>query len=290
MLNKAANSIFKIFIEIFIFDKKKRSYAKAKYAKRKLRKYIDAAVPENVIPQPEYKDEKIIWQYWHDGAENAPNLVQKCFASVKTYMAEYRQIILNYETIKDYVELPKRYYDLLELGKMSIAHFSDILRVYLLSKYGGTWIDSTIYLTGKVPEDIMKSKFFVFQKNPLTDDQQNKMSCFFIHAEPDSVNLAAMKNFLDLYWGENDFVINYFMFEHASTLFSEASPELKNEWSAMPYYDSDPTKPLQKYIFEDYTESGWQNFTSQSNIHKLSYKIIREQTSGKSYYDYIIQN
>ena len=40
-MNKLKNSIFKILIELFIFDKVKRSKIKARWAKRYLEKYIE---------------------------------------------------------------------------------------------------------------------------------------------------------------------------------------------------------------------------------------------------------
>ena len=293
MLNKVANSIFKIFIEIFIFDKTKRSKIKAKYAKYCIRKYVDSAAKNlKILPQNAAPQKRIIWQYWHQGKENAPELIQKCFESVKQQMPEYEQIILSFDTIKDYVDLPQRYYDLVKQGNMSIAHFSDILRTYLLSdpRWGGTWIDSTIYLTGKIPDDIMNSKFCVLQKNPQTDNQENKMSCFFIHSRPESANINALKNFLDKYWAENDFVINYFFYEHASTMLSDLTPELKQEWDSMPYYDAEITGLMQKQLLDKYSIEGWKALCEKTNIHKLSYKVICEKTSGKTYYDYILKN
>jgi len=287
-MNKLQNSLFKIFIEIFVFDKKKRARMKARHAKKYLQKYVDAAVKElPALQDKPASNDKIIWQYWHQCKENAPQLIQKCFESVKEYMPEYKQIILSYDNIKNYVELPKRYYDLLEAGKIPLALFSDILRLYLLSKYGGTWVDSTIYLTDKIPDDIMNSNFCVLQKNPETDAFEDKMSCFFIHSKCNSKHLEVLRRILDKYWSENDFPIHYFMFEHISTILSNITPELKAEWDSMPYYNAEITGELQKHLFDDYTQEGWNDFKQKTSIHKLSYKVIREETSGKSYYDWL---
>ena len=203
-------------------------------------------------------------------------------------MKGYKQIVLDYNSIKDYVELPDRYYRLLEDKKMKIAHFSDVLRVYLLEKYGGTWIDSTIYLTDKIPDEIMNSNFCILQKDILSDLSGNNNSCFFIHNKEYSAHIAMMKNILDKYWAENDFVINYFMFEHISTMSSQIKGELKDEWDNMPRYSAEITGELQKHLFDDFQSQNWEEFKKKTSIHKLSYKIIRNKTSGKSYYDYIM--
>lgn len=67
-MNKLKNSIFKILIELFIFDKVKRSKIKARWAKRYLEKYIEVQA-EGQLPADE--SHLPIWQYWHQGKENS---------------------------------------------------------------------------------------------------------------------------------------------------------------------------------------------------------------------------
>ena len=133
---KLKNSIIKICLEIFIQDKFKRSILKAKWTKYNLKKYADYALDKisefkNI---QEENNEKIIWQYWHQDIENVPKIVKKCLASIKKHYPEYKINVLSFDTIKDYIELPQRFYWLLENKKISIAHFSDVVRVNLLSK------------------------------------------------------------------------------------------------------------------------------------------------------------
>ena len=283
------NNIFKIFIELFIFDKKKRSIIKASYAKKNLLKYADFAVKTPFISDNS-GGEEIIWQYWHQGRENAPLLIQKCFKSVEKFEDGKKINVLSFDTIKNYVELPQKYYELLEAKKIPIAIFSDVLRLYLLEKYGGCWIDSTIYLTDKISQPVWDSDFCIFQKNPQTDLQENKMSCFFIRAKKGSVNLQAIKRAIEGYWEENDFLINYFMFEHLSTILSDKTLELKSEWDRMPYMSAAAAGELQSVMFEDFNLEKWHELQSKTPLHKLSYKILKDKTSGMSYYDYIVNN
>lgn len=289
---KLKNDIFKILIELFIFNKEQRMRVKSRWAKNHLKKYVNMAVSN--IPQmtaSSKTESNIIWQYWHQGEENAPDLIKKCLESVKRYNPDRKIIVLNYENIKDYIEIPTKYYDMVNNGKMRLAFFSDILRTYLLSEYGGTWIDSTIFLTGKIPQEIFESQFFVFSKNLQTDWMENRMSNFFIGVNC-KVNrkcktIECLKYALDKYWSENIFVLNYFMYEHIATLLSGTSL-CKDEWNKMPYYSAEDTGILQKIIFEDFNQDKIDKIKQKTNIHKLSYKILRENTGGKSYYDKII--
>ena len=285
---KIINSIYKIFLELFIFDKKLRAKLKARFAKLYLKKYVDFGINCKINKNKNRKDEKIIWQYWHQGTKEAPKIIKKCLLSVKEQMKGYKQIALDYNSIKDYVELPDRYYRLLEDKKMKIAHFSDVLRVYLLEKYGGTWIDSTIYLTDKIPDEIMNSNFCILQKDILSDLSGNNNSCFFIHNKEYSAHIAMMKNILDKYWAENDFVINYFMFEHISTMLSQIKGELKDEWDNMPRYSAEITGELQKHLFDEFKIDEFEKIKKLTPIHKLTYKKPKKTAQKNTYYDYIL--
>ena len=285
---KIINSIYKIFLELFIFDKKLRAKLKARFAKLYLKKYVDFGINCKIDKNKNRKDEKIIWQYWHQGTKEAPKIIKKCLLSVKEQMKGYKQIVLDYNSIKDYAELPDRYYRLLEDKKMKIAHFSDVLRVYLLEKYGGTWIDSTIYLTDKIPDEIMNSNFCILQKDILSDLSGNNNSCFFIHNKEYSAHIAMMKNILDKYWAENDFVINYFMFEHISTMLSQIKGELKDEWDNMPRYSAEITGELQKHLFDEFKIDEFEKIKKLTPIHKLTYKKPKKTAQKNTYYDYIL--
>ena len=285
------NSIFKALIEIFVFDKKKRTKLKSRWAKKHLKKYVERAISmldssDNTV-SPKDESREIIWQYWQQGTENAPILMQKCLESTKRYHPDKKIIVLNLDNVKDYVEIPSKYYDMLNQGKMRPAFFSDILRTYLLCKYGGTWVDSTIYFTGRIPDEIFESDFFVFSKSPEEDPLENNMSNFFIHSKPNSKTMNAIKIALNEYWRENDFVINYFFYEHIASMLSKYSV-LKEDWENMPKYSMLDTVKLYPALYADFSEERFEEIKSISNIHKLSHKIIRESSSGKSFYDKII--
>ncbi len=288
---KNINNIVKIFLEVFIVNRVLRSKLKTRFAKFYLKKYISKgmkAIDSSSI-EKENEFDNVIWQYWHQGKQNAPFLIQKCFESVEKFENDKKIIVLSFDTIKDYVDLPQKYYDLVKKGKMPLALFSDILRLYLLEKYGGCWIDSTIFLTDKIPNDIMESDFFVFQKDKKTDVMEDKMSCFFIRAKKGCKHIKALKNILENYWMENNFVINYFMFEHISSIISYADI-LKKEWDKMPYYDAETTGILQKIIHQKFNQNTFEEIKNKTPIHKLSYKIIKKYSNGSSYYDYLIDN
>lgn len=285
---KLKNSVFKTFIELFIWNKKTRSKLKADWTKMHLKKYVDNAVKTTtLLPDSKTENKRIIWQYWHQGIEKAPLLIQKCLESLKKHHPDCDIRVLSFETINEYVSIPQKYYDLLEQKKIPIAIFSDILRLYLLTTYGGTWIDATLYFTDRIPDTVFNSEFFVLQKDPQIDPFGDKMSCYFIHARKNSIWPHLIRNSLENYWNENDYLIHYFIFEHVVSMLSEKTPELKEKWDNMEYRSTENLGRLKSMLYKDYSEELFNKIKKDSYMHKLSYKVLRDESTGKSFYDKI---
>lgn len=85
---------------------------------------------------------KIIWSYWAD--ENPPELVQKCVNSWKKHNPDYDIRFLNKNTVSFwYPEL-----NLKELKHNDKpARESDFIRLSILPKYGGFWVDASMVMT-----------------------------------------------------------------------------------------------------------------------------------------------
>lgn len=66
-----------------------------------------------------------------------------------------------------YVDIPDYILQKYKQGKMTRTHLSDIVRLLLLSKYGGVWIDSTILLTNELPHYVIESPLFIYQTPSL---------------------------------------------------------------------------------------------------------------------------
>ena len=284
-LLKIKNSIIKVLLETLVFNKTQRKVLKSKWVKLNLKKYVDKAIKKmDCFKSLEHKDSKIIWQYWHQGIENAPEIIKKCTDSIQKFHPEYEIKILSFDTIKDFVEIPDKFYKLLEEKKIPIAIFSDILRLNLLSKYGGMWIDSTIFLTGRIPDDILNSDFFVLKRDPKNDASRNAMSCFFIKSSSSNIWLNLIKEAIEQYWNENNYLINYFIFEHFSTMLAYYNNEMLQKWEEIPYYDMRKTGLFQKIIFDEFDFEKYNEIISQPNIHKLTYKNCPKEIKENSYY------
>lgn len=83
---------------------------------------------------------KIIWIYW-DPIKDSP-LVNICIQQAQIIHSDYKVIIVNKDNLSSYLQnLPQINNDL------SFANYSDIIRLALLEKYGGIWVDASVLIT-----------------------------------------------------------------------------------------------------------------------------------------------
>lgn len=89
---------------------------------------------------------KIIWSYWN--TNNKPDIVQAAINSWYENANGWNIIILSDTTLHKYLnksELPSNF-ETIEQTK-GIQFKSDLIRLLLLYKYGGLWIDASCFLT-----------------------------------------------------------------------------------------------------------------------------------------------
>lgn len=234
----------------------------------------------NDLPQ------NIIWQYWAQGFENVPTIVKQCLDSVNKWKGEYTVIRLSDRNLSDYFELPEYILEKKKKGIIPLAQFSDILRVCLLSTYGGVWLDATILLTGPLPQRYCNMDFFVFQRDPEEPNKkywENVYAYYYgwskgfrvnmlnavIFAKKESVVIKEMAQLLLVYWKNNNELPDYFFFQ---ILFDVLIKE-KLKGLNCPI-ESDCTPHLLQQSINDpkFNLCTKDEILKRTNIHKLTYK------------------
>ena len=262
------NSIVKICLEIFVFNRRIRRILKGDFAKFYLHKYIDYAVKKS-FETKEINEPYRIWQYWEQGLENAPEIVQACLNSVVKYNPNIERVIISPKNVRKYVNIPEFIYKLKEKGIIKLAQFSDILRTYLLIEHGGCWIDATVLLTAPLPQYITNADLFVFKADEKSDLDGLNMASYFISAKPNNKILCQCQNFFEKYWKENNFLVNYFSFLHAFTMIALRNKDL---WEKVPFFSFIPVQQMQSELVKPYSKERFEQLKLMTPIHKLTYK------------------
>jgi mannosyltransferase OCH1-like enzyme len=87
--------------------------------------------------------EKIIWFYWHQGIDKAPVIVKKCLQSWKKYNPEWDIRVLDERTSQQYINID--FLKQTQGNAVALQAYADILRLNLVYKYGGIWVDASSF-------------------------------------------------------------------------------------------------------------------------------------------------
>lgn len=113
---------------------------------------------------------KTIWMCWFQGEDdlNMPHLNKVCIKKWKELNKDWNVIVLNSQTISDYI--PNFQEILNDSPKREHSHCADLLRLLLLSKYGGVWVDCNVYpvspLSDFYEEVVNTTGFFTYRFFP----------------------------------------------------------------------------------------------------------------------------
>jgi hypothetical protein len=137
------------------------------------------------------KTHKIIWSYWD--TPECPIIVKLARHTWYKNNPNYLICILTNDTLKNYLAIntfPKKY------NQCSIQRKTDVIRLALLEKYGGFWLDSTILLNESLDNiwdfnyDVggYEAEFFT------TDEKHPVLESWFLCAPKNNSLITAWKN------------------------------------------------------------------------------------------------
>lgn len=227
-----------------------------------------------------------VWICWFQGIENAPILVQRCYQSVKENLSDREVILITEKNMSEYVRFPDYITDKWKKGQITHTHMTDLLRLELLIRYGGIWLDSTVFCSGgHIPSYMLdpNSLFFFQCLKPGRDAHSSYISSWFISAKSNDKVLMATRDLIYAYWKENDTMWDYFLLHDFMSIVLDRYPE---EWKKVIPRDNAAPHILLLRLFERYDEKMWEAIKGQTSFHKLTYKFEKgqEKKSG-TYYD-----
>ena len=267
-----------------------REYINMKMYKRIKNKYKKNLLQYNkILSKEKFEKPKIIWFCWLQGLDNAPELVKVCYKNIKKYCKNYEIKLITSQNFSEYSEIPEYIIQKWKSGKITNAHFSDILRTSLLIKNGGTWIDSTVLLTGEIPFDIENASLFMFRTyKPGSDGKSINLSSWFLSSCPQNEILIITQKLLFEYWKKNNKLCDYFLFHIFMQIVLDYNPDYTNN---IPKYTNETTHFLLFELQNQFDEKKWNSIINQSFCHKLTYKLdenIKKQNG--TFYKKIIED
>ena len=124
---------------------------------------LDAVGATGMVRLPQRYGPKVIWSLWLQGLEEAPDLVRACLASWTNRNPGWVHHLLTRDTLPLFLPEARNEGSLLARD-LPPAALSDVVRVGLLSRFGGVWVDATCYCLHPLDDwlaEAMRAGFFV---------------------------------------------------------------------------------------------------------------------------------
>jgi len=227
-----------------------------------------------------------VWCCWWQGEETMPELVKLCHNRLKQVLpsdaAELHLITL--DNYKEYVDIPAHILEKFEKGIITMTTMSDVLRFALLSRYGGYWLDATVFFTGDIPKEYFSGGFFC-QRMAGDAQKVSREACkgnwcgFSMTGPKNSTAFRFMCDAFSKWWSEYDTIIDYVLIDYMLWTGFRKVPAIHEMIDRVPDNNED-IFAMYGRLNEPYTPELYAELTQRNVMHKLTYKMdLRKETA-----------
>lgn len=271
--------LYKIWTRVVHYDRDLDSLCDQVGAYRYLKRYEkvlnDASygtITESFKSLPrDSKVPRIVWICWLQGYENAPGIIKACRDSVYRNFAsdEWRIVEVSEQNVGNYIDVPTFITERRKSGAMSRTFYSDWIRMSLLAKYGGIWLDSTIMLSGSLPKYMTDAPMFVFKTRPIG---YGCCTQWFIATMPNNPIIIELRDFIETYWRHENRLISYAIMGLMWRMIVNHDHRVAEIMDSVPYFDQINCQMLAMELSKPYSDERERQIYSMSPVHKLTWK------------------
>ena len=259
-----------------------------------IERHAKSTINNKTCPKVAPKDYQIFYG-WLQGEENLPLLARCCYNSLKMNAGAYKITFIDEKNYSNYIDIPPYIYEKFKAGKMKPAHFTDVIRINLLERYGGLWLDATILVTEPLEnyKKLLKLPFFTQKftheksnSHPITKSFGAYSSYArwggFIQGSSVIHNplFAFMKDFYNEYWRDFDEIIDYVLMDFMIDIAYDNIPAVKREIDEVPI-NNENVWTLSPYLNTPYENFKFDKILRGNFLNKMSSrKQLDTETEG----------
>ena len=219
-------------------------------------------------------DSYAIWTLWWQGKNKVPEVVEACFDSMNNNRGKHSLIILDKNNFRDYIDFPEHVMEKFSSKAISITHLSELIREYLLSRYGGLWLDSTVFVAKEIPEEIFKMKYFTIKRPINTHSRfisQGLWTSAVQASEKGSVISKFIYDFLTEYLRNENCFIDYFLIDYVIKIALDEFPECKKIFDEIPINNPN-VHALHELLNSDWDNKAYERLKKDTYLFKLAWR------------------
>lgn len=123
---------------------------------------------------------KIIWTYWEQGFDHAPPVVQACMTSWQNRNPGWELRVLDQVSSRDFTAL----HSMNCWNALPPEKRSNLLRLDLVTRYGGVWVDATLFCVNGLDNWLPSNPASGFVVFDLPKTANRYFSSYFLAAKP----------------------------------------------------------------------------------------------------------
>ena len=261
-----------------------------KYLEKRFSKLLNCYAAE---PTDSHSSEgfipKCYWTMWWQGEENMPEIIRRCMISKELSLGSHI-IIVTKDNYREYLDIPMILEKKLEKKQIRLAHFADIIRIMLLEKYGGIWLDASILCMHNLPDAVFEQPFFSIRS--AYDSHyvsEARWTTFAIGGTKGNVLFRFLKDFFLEYLETGKPFIDYFMFDCAIMLAYKNIPFVHEEVDLLPESKTD-CYWLNEHL-NDNVDNMLEELLNVYPLQKIGWQRYIDDLPGTgSVYEYVVQS
>lgn len=224
-----------------IEDKQKAIQQLVDFMEKNFSDVVDKYKDAPAYPAPVDREEKsTIWVYWNDES-HMPPMVSACIRRIRENANGREVVIITDQNVHQYVDFDPIIWRKQKEGKITRTHFSDFIRVGLLLRYGGVYIDSTTFLTRPLPLEVTEADYYTNHAKAIdcTNVGGGRWSSFFQACHKDCLLMRAVLDIFTEYWKNYDALVDYVLIDYAMHLAYTHIPAVQQLIDDVPYNNPD---------------------------------------------------
>ena len=222
---------------------------------------------------------KIIWTMWWQGIDSMPEIPKICLARFSC-VEGYEVRIITKENITSFIEvgdiLPYINFCSHNNRDLQIQSFSDLVRARLLYKFGGWWLDSTVFLANKKIFSMVNDNnidFFSihYRYRNMTEIHHGKWLYFCLATKPHNPLFGFLDEALTYQMLKYRKLLDYNLVDYLISTCYHYIPQIKYSIDSIPF-----TNPYVFWLVDnlnlEYNDRQFKSILTHTSVFKLDWR------------------
>ena len=240
----------------------------------------------------------IIFVFWYQGYDYMPSVCKKCFDSLRKFNKDKEVILLTKDNFSKFTKMDEGIIQCLKHNKISLTHFSDILRLKLLSEYcNAIWCDATLLFTSSIPNSFFDLDYVNISKQSFSNEKDYRIypnfsfgNVYFIGGNNKDVFKFAYCFWVN-YLKKYHCIYDYFTTAMVLNYYYEFNKKFKDDVNKVPL-NNEKSEMLLEYCNKKYDKSYDDRlFSKETFFYKLNWhrEYFVEINSELTFYGYLLK-